>query len=567
MRDLLFRVAGLVLILFCTPVAAAIRPESSDQPIDYELRPVFHQSGLREVRVQVRLRADADGTTVLDLPDSYGGVKEHWRYLSALQVDGGKVEAPEPARRLIRSAPRAPLSVRYTVRSAYPADPDAAGANPYNGAVIRPAWFASLGEFLFAAPEGRGAEAARLRWRGWPASWKRQSSAERAGPTVDALVESSFLAGPDVELRTRPIRGGTLRLASRGKFGWSLDRYADQVAAVINAQRAFWKDADGNYSVSLFKLAPAGGVSSTGGTGRAHGFVQYASDDTEPDILFRVLAHEHAHNWIPRQIGNPPEGDGSASLFWLSEGFTDFYTARTLLRAGLWTPKQFADDLNRALVGVSGSAIAQAPNSQIAAEFWKDPAIGQLPYDRGHLFAHLLDYRLRQEGKGGLDDILAAMQARWRAAPPSAKPELLSNFLAVLDARGFDARELIAARIEKGEAIVLPSDLLGDCGSVVQAVIPLFDPGFDREASARAGAFVGVDKHGRAYAAGLRDGMQRVARLGGAEGDSRVPLSYRVRDSAGERVLSWLPQGRAWVTLQEVRLRDEGQACRTLASR
>lgn len=566
MRTRLLRSLAAVLTALCFSAPAATRPAGAE-PINYEVAPVLDHGALKEVRVQVRLRADPDGTTVLDLPDSYGGVKAHWRYLSALRVEGGTVESPGPARRLIRSAPRAPLTIGYTVRSAYAADPDAAGANPYNGAVIRPAWFASLGEFLFVAPEGRGAEAARLRWRGWPASWKRQSSADRAGLTVDALVESSFLAGPDVEIRTRPIRGGTLRLASRGTFGWSLDRYTDQVAAVIDAQRSFWKDADGDYSVTLFKLAPAGGVSSTGGTGRAHGFVQYASEDTQAETLFRVLAHEHAHNWIPRQLGSPPEGEGSAALFWLSEGFTDYYTARSLLRAGLWTPKQFADDLNRALAGVSTSAIARAPNSRIVAEFWTDPAVGQLPYDRGHLFAHLLDDQLRKGEKGRLDDVLAAMQARWRAAPPGSKLELLSNLLSVLDSQGFDARALIAAKIEKGEPIVLPPDLLGSCAAVVQTVIPLFDPGFDREASARAGAFAGVDRAGRAYAAGLRDGMQRAARLGGSEGDSRVPLSYRVRDRENERVLSWLPQGRAWVTLQEVRLRGEGQACRALASR
>ena len=48
--------------------------------------------------------------------------------------------------------------------------------------------------------------------------------------------------------------------------------------------------------------------------------------------------------------------------------------------------------------------------------------------------------------------------------------------------------------------------------------------------------------------------MKRVARVGGQEGDSRIPLTYRIRDAAGEREIGWLPAGKKRLTLQEVRL-------------
>lgn len=526
--------------------------------VAYRISPVFDGKTLSEIAVEVRLQADKSGETMLELPDQYGGVKDHWHYLSPLVATGATITAPTEATRLLRSAPNARITIRYHVRSAYKSDPDASGGNAYNGAIVRPDWFASLGEFIFITPKGSEKASASLAWAGWPRSWVTASSATEHASTVEDVAESSLIAGPDVAIQTRSIKGGALKVATRGRFDWDISGYADQVAAIITAQRSFWNEADGNYTVILFQLAPSPGSSSTGGTGRAHGFVQYASPDTRSDILFRIIAHEHMHNWIPRRIGEDPETEkDAAAVFWLSEGFTDLYTARTLLRAGLWTPQQFVDDLNRTLAGLASSSARTYPNSRIVADFWNDPAVGQLPYDRGHLFALLLDAELRRNGKPGLDAVIFAMRDRWLAAPSKAKPAIIDNLLVTLDAQMFDARPLIDTYIDAGKPIALPADLFGGCANIVETAIPVFKPGFDRDATAAAGAFAGVDPQGAAYRAGLRNGMKRLARLGGQEGDSRVPLSYRVTDNAGDRTISWLPAGGARIDLQEARLSPE----------
>ena len=525
---------------------------AATEPVSYRLSPVITSGALSEVSVELSLRADPSGRTLLKLPDRYGGVKDHWRYLSPIEVVGATIVSSSSKERVLRSAPNAKLKISYRVRTAYPKDPDAAGANAYDGAAIRPDWFASLGEFLFAVPARADDTPARFKWSNWPRSWTKASSVDGSSITLKDLIESSFLAGSGVMMHSRPIQGGTLRLASHGSFDWSVDRYTDQVATVVSAQRRFWGEADGNYTVTLFQLAPSLGVSSAGGTGRAHGFVLYASPDTTSDTLFRLISHEHLHTWVPNRLGASPDED-SAALFWLTEGFTDFYTARTLLKAGLWTPEQFTADLNRALAGVAGLPAGAYPNSRIKSDFWTDPIVGQLPYDRGHLFAHLLDAELRHGGKPGLDQVMFAMRDRWVAAPANAKPMILDNLLAVLDHRGFNIRPLLARYIDAGEPIMLPVDLLGNCASITQVTIATFSPGFDREASAKAGAIAGVDPDGAAYAAGLRNGMLRLARLGGQEGDSRVALSYRIRDASGERIINWFPAGKTRLTLQEVR--------------
>ena len=76
-------------------------------------------------------------------------------------------------------------------------------------------------KFPFATPTGGDDAPATFTWKGWPANWTHGSDADHgaSGPamTVDNIVESTLLAGPDVELRTRIIAGGVLRLATLGR--------------------------------------------------------------------------------------------------------------------------------------------------------------------------------------------------------------------------------------------------------------------------------------------------------------------------------------------------------------
>src|SRR5438270_13739041 len=112
-------------------------------PVDYSLSPVMTHRELSDIDIAVHFRADRSGRTLIELPDAYGGVKDHWRYLSAFAVEGGRLSVPSAKERLIKSASDANVTLRYRVSTAYKRDPDANGGNAYDGAVIRPNWFAS----------------------------------------------------------------------------------------------------------------------------------------------------------------------------------------------------------------------------------------------------------------------------------------------------------------------------------------------------------------------------------------------------------------------------------------
>jgi hypothetical protein len=52
----------------------------------------------------------------------------------------------------------------------------------------------------------------------------------------------------------------------------------------------------------------------------------------------------------------------------------------------------------------------------------------------------------------------------------------------------------------------------------------------------------------------MRDGMRLIRRESGKIGDSTVELAYRVSDGSGEKVLRYLPEGKAEFEIQRLEL-------------
>ncbi len=556
--------AGIIGLIAMAATAAETKPGPA-AVVAYRLTPEVRNGAVTALDVEIRLRADATGRTLLDLPDRGMGQKDRWRFISNLHVDGASVSEDGPAKRILSSKPGAPIAISYRVHSAYASDPTGADANPYKGAVIRPTWFSSLGGFVFITPERRDNAPATFRWGPLPKGWAVGSDLDpvTAGRpmTVASVVDSTLLGGADVKLYARPIPGGVLRVATRGGWTFPERRLIDDIATVVGAQRAFWGGASGPYFVSVMPLAVPPYYTSLGGTARFEGFALYGTSNAEEAEFRRLLAHEHTHNWIPFQQGDLPEGAAQPGAYWYSEGFTDFYADRTQLRTALWTPRDFIAHLNEVLRDYDISPAQRAPNSRIVADFWKNPDVSALAYQRGYLLAFIWDGEIRRatHDSADLDQVMFAMRDRYLAAPAKAKPGVIANFeTTARDLTGVDVRPDVQRFAIQGDAISLPRDLFGACATIAAVTVPAFDLGFDAPGSAASGVFAGVDPSGPAYAAGLRNGMKRIAREGGEPGDSRVEIIYRVLDQSGvERTIRYQPQGRTNVTFQQATLRPE----------
>jgi predicted metalloprotease with PDZ domain len=533
----------------------------SASPVGYAVAPVMEGGALAGLAVEIRFAGDADGETLLRLPGQWAGTDSLWKQVDELRVEGAaSVRDDGGGTRVLTHAAGAPLVVRYRVRSGYTANP----AFAYHKAlpIILPGWFFFHGEGVFAMPDGRAEAPATFAWRGFPAGWTIASDLdhlEGARPgTANDVVESAAIGGPDLVVLRRQVGGATLRVAIRGEWDFTPEAFADAVAAVMEAEHALWGDPGSPFVVTMAPLGGEGASYSYTGTGRGDAFSVASTPRFSLAEATRFLAHEYMHTWLAAQVGGGT-ANGEARGFWFSEGWTDFYAGRALLRAGRWTPADFAADLNRVLLRHANSPVRQAPNSVIPERFWTDPHVNQLPYDRGHLLALLLDYQIRRHtrGRADMDDVMLAQRTLARGDAQAGRSVDAGTLfpLAVRQAVGMDVAAELARHVERGEPVLLPADLFGACARVETVTQPDFHRGFDIEATEAAGLVItGLDPTSPAYAAGLREGMRIVGRDGGVIGDAGVELVYRVDDAGTERVIRYLPQGKGRVTLQRVHL-------------
>ena len=425
---------------------------------------------------------------------------------------------------------------------------------------MRPNWFYAVGEALFARPEGDGDDArlARFVWSG-PGAIGFASDLEHNGGrlTLKDVTESIVIGGRDLHVAASGPAGHQVRVARIGRYAFDGPAFDTLALKVIATERDFWRVRDDQpFLVTMTPVATKSGNISYSGTGRGDAFALWMDTSVPLDRLAWLLGHEYFHTWNTQRLGQPltaPQERG----YWFSEGVTDFYASRLMLRAGLISPERFAEFWNEKLAGYAGSRFRTATNDVVGARFWSDAEADAMQYQRGALLAVLWDRRLKMAGAtGGLDTVMRAQVARLPKL--RVQPTAIDLFAETAASSGLDVRPDIADHIERGEPMLLPADSFGPCARVVTEERPKFERGWDGDATAAAGNVVtGLDPMSPAYAAGLRNGMKLLARLKGTPGDSRVDYAMRVVDGASGRVIRFRPAGHARVIVQELVL-DRG---------
>lgn len=567
-----------LVIASCAPPRAAhtaipVAPAAVPEPVEYRLSPVLEGGRLVALAVEIHLRAGPSGATRLVLPDTWADASELWRFVKDLEVVGAtSVVEDGPVVRVIAAPAGAPLVVRYRVTSAYDHDPTSDDGQPF-APIIRPTFFNVFGEALFAVPEGHEDDPARFAWTGAPAGFGFASDLEhlaagRPGVVGDVL-ESIVLGGPGLKVHTRPDGGGQLRVATLGEYGFGEAAFIDLALDVIAAQRAFWGDHGAPFLVAMTALQAIPGSMSTGGTGRSDAFALTVSQDAPLDRLRHILAHEYFHTWNPRMLGAQAEGADEMTGKWFSEGFTEFYAWRLLLRADIYTLEDFVAAWNAALREYDTSPVRAEPNARVVAEYWTDQAVGRLPYRRGPLLAALWEQRLRAATAGArdLDDVMLAMRDHVRAAGERKQADAAALFPSTYRALGGpDLAADLERFVTRGEPIVLPTDVFGDCVRVVVQRRRTFDRGWDPEATTRAdNVITGLRAGTPAHRAGLRNGMKIVRREAGEPDDATIAYVLRVQDGERERLIEFMPQGPGEVAVQQLVLAADPTPARRVA--
>jgi predicted metalloprotease with PDZ domain len=555
----------LLIALLALPLLGATRPGLA--PVAYQLSPVFIGGYLIGLQVEVRFKGDASGVTEFGWASHFAGDRRLSRWAQDVTIRGAESVVDEGGgQHRIRAVAGAPLLVRYRIVSAYDHDPtadDAQQALP----VIRPTWFFAVGRALFAEPHGRDGAPATFAWTGAPEGFGFASDLEHlAGPdhpglrpgTVADVLDSVVVGGSDLHLYGALDGAPRVRVATVGRFAFAPEALDALARRVISVERRFWgADESAPFLVAAMSLQRSPDRQSLSGTGLTDAFALWIDESLPLSDVTWLLGHEYFHTWNPTALGGFPDTPRlePSSLYWFSEGVTDYYARALMVRAGLITPRQFAAQWNDTLRAYATSPFERSPNAVASKQFWTSDAGNKIPYQRGALLAAIWNARLRglSGEERGLDDVLRAQAAQVRASPDGR--DMVDRFIAVAGAFGLNVRPDVDRFVERGEAISLPPDVFGRCARVVTREQPMFAYGFDVPATLARGMMVtGVEPDSRAYAAGLRNGMRILRKEAGVAGEPMAPYAFLVAAGPTRRVISYLPQKSAEVSTQSVEL-------------
>ncbi|MGH7150304.1 MAG: hypothetical protein ACREIU_06390, partial [Planctomycetota bacterium] len=474
---------GLPRLLGSLAALLAAVPVGEELPADLDARCTFElvRSPETFVRVRIETRGAREGKTSFSIAERWGGVERFEEGIRALGIReaGGKglpVEQPTSNRWSVRHAPGAPLEVAYEIAPTG----ERIGRereSRYRPAVL-PDLFHLVGTTGLVVPqplEGEEPRSIEIRWLGFAeAGWKVATSfgagtePRRIRRPLRDFVHGLYVAG-DLRVFPVPLRGGALTVAIAGEdWGFADDLFVDLVRRIVVAERDFFDDhGDPHFLVSLVPVGERNPQSrSFGGTGLTDSFALFLLPGTgieeEPGTgrgLRWLLAHELFHHWNGQEM---PRVEPEALVYWFSEGFTDFYARRLLLRARLITLEEYAADLSERAGAYLASPVRNEPNDRILRDYWKDERVERLPYHRGDVVALLLDAAIRKasEGARGLDEFMRDLLARGRRGERVGTEGLLA--LAESYA-GKEFAERLRRIVVEGETAAIPADLLEPC--------------------------------------------------------------------------------------------------------
>jgi predicted metalloprotease with PDZ domain len=148
-------------------------------------------------------------------------------------------------------------------------------------------------------------------------------------------------------------------------------------------------------------------------------YVAFAAAQTQPDDMVTLASHEFFHVWNVKRI-RPVQmwpydyaRENETPLLWVSEGFTNYYTALSGYRAGFRDARSFIDEVASAIAAVEGNEARHYISAADAStSTWigynNPPPFSVSYYTQGANLAALLDLSIRHDTRGaaGLDDVM-----------------------------------------------------------------------------------------------------------------------------------------------------------------
>ncbi len=417
------------LIFFIILFSCSNNDKKIKDLMSYQIKPLLNA---KEPRIEVVFKAIADkkGKLILNYDNEKWGESNLFHSIKIINSsDFDDVQIlPDSSKIIISSKPNKELNIKYKIIQDQKGEIE--DKHTYRP-IIQKEYFHLFGHRLFIFPtyfldSKKSKKTIQLEWiNNNPDFTIHNSFGKTLVQTISSPleeIESSIFVGGDFLTLESNINNNSLFFVTRNEWkNIDIEKVNIDLTQIIKLQRDFWKDhSDSFYTVTMI---PTFGVwndeyrmLSYGGTGLTNSFACFATDNpglTNNDLNY-LFSHELFHNWIGSQIKNENEEE----QYWFSEGFTEYYSYKLLLKGEFLNTVGFINKINNDILKpYYNSTVINMPNSEITNEnFWSNIEYEKLPYYRGFLYAFYLDIKIKNihNQNKSLDDLLKVFLSKCR---------------------------------------------------------------------------------------------------------------------------------------------------------
>lgn len=517
---------------------------------DYELAYWFRAGEVDDIpALEVVLQFEAGDTTSTDirLPRDWAAVHDYYEGIVDVQMLTETAELDDTGDEHILRVEHEP---NQTVVVAYRAVQTFETLDTYNRfrPVVDRDHFQALGYGIFVVPDVRKGitRSIWLDWSGLDDSWKVANThgVHERSQVLDTDIYSLFHAkylGGDYRFYEAGDAHAPIYVAFFGSWPYSKEKLVAQTENIIEGQYQFFDEP--RDEPILVTVYPSDLDNRFQGSVYDNTVALWIGDNVESGgtSLLELISHEVFHFWNGGSIRMESPAKRYA---WFSEGFTDFYASRLLLRQGLIDLSEYVDTRNRQLINYEFSPVRDATNDEIIDYFWSDYDMRRLAYLRGSLLALHWDAAIRADtdSSASLDTVMLTIRDRiCEEEELRFSTDLMADVLSSVWADGLSDLDAI---IEKGGYLAPHPDALGPCVGMEQLEVGPRNYGLDLEATTEAEELRGVEPDGPAYRAGLRDGQEYASYFMPGTEDGFVVQKAEVvirKADGSEREITYLP--------------------------
>ena len=508
---------------------------------------------LNKLQVTLTFIGSKTGETTILLPNEWGEKTRLYQCIDKLAVSQKNValhNTIDPAKKIVLHNPGQLVTVQYELKQRF------LGKTTKTDEAFEPNikkdLFFFIGSNGLIIPDLNKDIAIKIAFK-WlvPNDWKIANSYgmnhknQITYSTIRELNDALFIAG-HIQLKEIKYKNTHFWTATIGTFSTlDLKNYFQICAKLINFQQNFWNDPN-RYRLLAF-ISLDSNQESFRGAGLYRSFMLALPQNATMQTGFGLswlAAHELFHAWNRPDLFLITPSHQEASIYWLSEGITDYYALESLLRTNIYSFEEYINVLR----DYYSSPVRNYTNQEIEQYFWINDDVNKLPYQRGNILAHQWNAKIIQQSHGeySLNNFIRAIQ------PTRTKEQYSLNAIEAISKKylSMGIKKDINRYIDDGELITPDPDSFGPRARLIFKKEKIHSAPFPIKFDPKTHLVTFILKNSQAEKGGLKIG-DKIISFDYMNNEATYPVSIIVNDGKRQKTIHYLPEKEKYIEVPQ----------------